>query len=186
MGSYLRYCPATNQFYNAAGTPTAVPATSTSPVAYQPLEGVESFDAGDLTYDPGVQSAKLAITSDGRPLVAYRYRDTPGGTFRVRLAEWTDSGWQRSPVYQGSYDTFAAVDITTYANAVRVYYAKNQTIADNHAFVATRQPDGSWAETLLLPDVPVERLAVIRRLSVDHLYLASPSTWQLHYGSLPW
>jgi len=185
-GSYLRYSPATNQFSDPAGTPTTVPVTSTSEVAYQPLEGVESFEAGDFTYDPGVQSAKLAITADGRPLVAYRYRDTPGGTFRVRLAEWTGSGWQRSLVYQGIYDTYAAVDVTTHASGVRVYYAKNQTIADNHAFVSARQPDGSWAETLLLADVPVERLAVIRRGGIDHLYLASPSTWQLHNGSLPW
>jgi hypothetical protein len=186
VGSYLRYSPATNRFHNAAGTAVTVPVTSTSPVAYQPLEGSESFEQGDMLHDPGVQSAKLAVAADGRPMVAYRYRATPGGTFRVRLAEWTGTAWQRSWVYTGAYDTFAAVDVSTYGGGVRVYYAKNQTIANDHAFAATRQANGTWAETLLLNDVPVERLAVIRRGATDHLYLASPGTHQLFYGSLPW
>lgn len=187
VGSHLRYAPATNRFYNAAGTEVTVPVTSaTTSVAYQPLEGSESFAEGDRLYDPGVQSAKLAIGADGRPLVAYRYRATPGGTFRVRLAGWTGSEWRRSWVYAGSYDTFAAVDVSSYAGGVRVYYAKNQTIADDHAFVATQQADGTWAETLLLDSVPVERLAVIRRGATDHLYLAAPGTRRLYYGSLPW
>lgn len=188
MGSYLRYSPATNRFYNAAGTAVTVPVNSSNTsVAYQPLEGVESFAEGDSSHDPGVQSAKLTLATNGRPLVAYRYRPTPGARFHVRLAEWNGSSWQRSTVYAGSYHTYAAIDASVSSTGgLRVYYAKNQTIADNHAFAATRQADGTWAETLLLADKPIERLAVIRRGTVDHLYLASPSTHQLFYGRFPW
>jgi BNR repeat-containing family member len=186
LGSYLRYSPATGQFRNAAGTAVATPVNTLSPVVYQPIEGQEtSTGRGDA---PGVQSAKLSFhPSSHRPVVAYRYRSTTGGPFRVRLAEWTGSAWARSVVYAGAYDTFAAVDVTTFGTAgIRVYYAKNQTIADDHAFVATRQSDGTWTESLLLSGVPIERLAVTRRGATDHLYLASPSTHQLFYGTRDW
>lgn len=187
LGSYLRYSPATGQFRNAAGAAVTAPVHTLSPVVYQPLEGSERSDMRGGT-DPGVQSAKLSFhPGTHQPVVAYRYRSTSGGTFRVRLAEWTGSAWARSVVYAGAYDTFAAVDVTTNGSSgVRVYYAKNQTIADDHAFVATRQTDGTWAETLLLQDVAVERLAVTRRGNTDHLYLASPGTHQLYYGTREW
>lgn len=187
-GSYLRYSPATNRFYNAAGSAMTLPvSTRSGGVVYQPIEGSESpTGVGNA---PGVQSAKVALNQvNGRPLVAYRYRSAAGGPFRVKLAEWNGSGWVRSVVYGGVYDTFAAVDISTYgASGVRVYYAKNQTNGDDHAFAATRQSStGTWPETLLLSGVPVERLSVTRRGTIDHLYLAAPGTRQLFYGTNNW
>lgn len=185
-GSYLRYLPASNRFVNAAGAPVTVPATTASSgVAYQPVEGQEQITDRDTTVDPGVQSAKVAVTPDGRPVLAYRYRSVPGGPFRVKLAEW-DGGWRRSVVYGGIYDTTAAVDVTAYGSGVRVYYAKAQTLASDQAFAATRSASGTWVETLLLPGVPVERLSVARRGATDHLYLASPGTHQLFYGTNTW
>jgi hypothetical protein len=185
LGSYLRYSPATGRFYNASGTQLSTPVTTASPIVYQPVEAPESPTGRD--YAPGVQSAKMSLRPNTlRPVIAYRYRSAAGGPFRVRLAEWNGTSWVRSIVYAGTYDTFAAVDITTSgATGLRVYYAKNQTVADNHVFAASPQ-SGVWAETLILGGVPVERLAVTRRGATDHLYLASPSTHELHYGTNPW
>lgn len=194
-GSYLRYSPVTRQFRNAAGAVVNHPATFGTPdVVYQPVEGTENAsDRDEYPHDnrgdfPGVQSAKISFhPTANRPFIAYRYRSAFQGPFRVKLAEWDGSAWVRSVVYGGKYDTFAAVDVTTFGGSgIRVYYAKNQTIADDHAFAATRQADGSWAETLLRGATPIERLAVIRRGATDHLYLASPGTHQLFYGTNTW
>jgi hypothetical protein len=186
LGSYLRYSPASNRFHTASGAAVAVPATTASPVVYQPLEGQErATDRDSAARPPGVQSAKVAVNSARRPVVAYRYRPTAGGRFHVRLAEWTGSAWRRQTVYAGRYETYAAVDVTSFGTGLRVYYAKNHTIGDDQATVADRRPAG-WTESLVLAGVPVERLAVIRRGAVDHLYLASPSTAALYYGANTW
>ncbi|HEX6684544.1 MAG TPA: BNR-4 repeat-containing protein [Candidatus Limnocylindrales bacterium] len=185
-GSYVRYSPATNTFHNAAGAALSLPVTHTSPIIYQPIEAAETPIGRDNA--AGLQSAKLSLNqATGRPIVAYRYRSSPApAPFRVKLAEWNGAGWVRSVVYGGAYDTYAAVDITTFgASGIRVYYAKMQTIADDHAFVATRSGT-TWSETLLLSNVPIERLAVTRRGTTDHLYLASPGTHQLFYGTHDW
>jgi hypothetical protein len=185
--SYLRYSPATNRFYNAAGTAVTTPATGSSAVVYQPLEGEEQASDRDTDRDPGVQSAKVAFDpATGHPAIAYRYRSSAGGPFRVRLAEWTGSAWRRQTVYAGSYDTFAAVDVSLYGSGIRVYYAKQNPSGEDQAFAASRGTDGGWTETRLAAGVPVERLSVIRRGAVDHLYLAAPTPRQLHYGTSRW
>lgn len=87
LGSYLRYEIATGTFRNAAGTVVTAPATTTSPVVYQPIEGTEqATDRDNASGPPGVQNAKLALAG-GRPAVAYRYRAVQGGRWQVRLAE---------------------------------------------------------------------------------------------------
>jgi hypothetical protein len=188
LASYLRYEPATNRFFTASGAQIAVPVTTTSPVVYQPLEGQElSTDRDNASGPPGVQSAKLAINlATMRPVAAYRYRSAHGYPWRVRLAEWTGTAWRRQVVYGGAYDTTAAVDVSVHNSGIRVYYAKAATLTGDQAFAATRQPDGTWAETVLLPGVRVERLGVIRRGATDHLYLAAPSAHELYYGTSTW
>jgi hypothetical protein len=182
--SYLRYSQATGRFTTADGGRILLPTWPGTAAVYQPVQGQEQITDRDAAVDPGVQSAKVAVTADGKPVIAYRYRSTPGGPFRVRLAEW-DGAWRRSVVYEGSYDTTAAVDVTAYGSGVRVYYAKAQTQASDQAFAASRS-GGAWTERLLLPGVPVERLSVIRRGATDHLYLASPGTHELFYGTNTW
>ena len=59
-------------------------------------------------------------------------------------------------------------------------------MAADQAFAATRQPGGSWTETVLLPGVRVERLSVIRRGATDYLYLAAPTAQKLYFGSSTW
>jgi hypothetical protein len=83
-------------------------------------------------------------------------------------------------VYAGRYTTYAAIDVTIRGGTPRVYYAKSAVPSGNQAFAATRQPDGRWVETLLLAGVPVERLAVVPRGNVDHVYLSTPSLRQLN------
>lgn len=187
FGSYLVYNPATGQFRNAAGTPVSVPVTTGSPVVYQPLGANEQLSCTQPSTCPGVQSAKFAIDqTTGRPVVAYRYRSNNGYPYRVWLAQWTGSSWQRQLVYGGNYDTYAAIDVTSFGGGVRVYYAKANTLAGTQAFVATRQSNGGWAETAMLPGVRIERLSVIRRGGTDYLYLAAPGLRELYAGTNSW
>jgi hypothetical protein len=58
LGSYLRYSPAENRFYNAAGTQVAVPATTTSPVVYQPVEGGEQATGRESASGPRAYRAR--------------------------------------------------------------------------------------------------------------------------------
>ncbi|MFC4852276.1 BNR-4 repeat-containing protein [Actinophytocola glycyrrhizae] len=185
LGSYLRYDISTGRFHNAAGTVVTTPATVTSPVVYQPVEGTEDqTDRDDATRPPGVQSAKLALAG-GKPVVAYRYRTVHGGRWHVRVAQWTGTAWQRSTVYAGAYDTHAAIDVTAWGGGLRVYYAKKATASGDQAFAAS--PSGSaWTETALLPGVDTQRLAVIRRAGTDHLYLTAPTDHQLHVRTFAW
>lgn len=185
LGSYLTYETATGTFRNAAGTVVTAPATTTSPVVYQPLEGAEkSTDRDSAAGPPGFQSAKLAV-ANGHPVLAYRYRTVQGGHWVVRLAEWTGTAWQRRTVYAGAYDTHAAIDVTAYGGGLRVYYAKKQTAGGDQAFVASPQGSG-FTETALLPGVNVQRLSVVRRGATDHLYLTAPTDHQLHVTTLSW
>jgi hypothetical protein len=68
----------------------------------------------------------------------------------------------------------------TSGGAPRVYYAKTATPTGTQAHAATRSFDGTWVERQLLPKVRVERLAVIRRSGVDHVYLSVPSARRLY------
>jgi hypothetical protein len=177
LGSYVRYEPATGHLTDAAGNILPGPATAlTGRAVYQPLvAGEESTDRSSPDNPPGFQSAKLTIdVATGYPKAAYRMRITAGGRFQVRLAEWDGTAWQRSIVYAGKYTTYAAIDATTGSGALRVFFVKTGTPAKNQAFYATRQADGTWVETALLPGVPVERLAVVSRAGTDYVYHATP------------
>ena len=187
LGSYMRYEPRTGRFFDAADRRVTVPAGIDSSTVYQPLEGAErSTDRGSPADPPGLQSAKLALDPDtGRPIVAYRFRPAWGGLFEVRLAEWRGSdagGWVRQTVYSGSYNTYAAVDVTRRGGVTSVYYAKSSVPNRDQAFVATRGPAGAWAETALAPGTPVERLSVVDAGGRDHLYLSAPGTHRLSVG----
>jgi BNR repeat-containing family member len=182
LGSYARYEAATGRLTAASGAGLTAPVNhTTAAVIYQPLvAGEKSTDRSSPTNPPGFQSAKLTLDpATGRPKAAYRLRPAPNGHFEVRLAEWNGTGWTRLIVYAGKYTTYAAVDLTAQSGALRVYYAKTGVPEKNQAFHATRQPDGTWAETLILPGVPVERLAVVSRGGVDHAYLSTPTQYRL-------
>jgi hypothetical protein len=186
LGSYLRYVPATGTFTNAAGLPVSVPATTTSPVQYQPLEGAEEATARESAgAPPGLQSAKVAVDPvSARPVVAYRFRPSAGSPWHVRAAEWDGSAWHRSAVYAGPLSTYAALGVSASAG-VRVYYAKHPDAVRNQAAVATRGADGTWTHLPLLPGVAIQRLAVLRHGTGDQLYLVAPTEHQLYQGSRP-
>jgi hypothetical protein len=189
LGSYMRYEPATGQFFDAAGTSLAVPVGTASSAVYQPLEpGERATDRGSNLNPPGFQSAKLTIDpATGHPIAAFRFRPTAGGKFQVRLAEWDGTAWRRQVVYAGNYTTYAAIDVTVYGGVPRVYYAKTAVPNGNQAFVSVRQPDGRWVEDPpLLPGIPVERLAVDQAGTgtTDHLYLSAPPRQKLYVRHL--
>jgi hypothetical protein len=186
LGSYLRFNPGNGLYFNAAGQQVAVPATIQSPVVYQPLGPGERSTDQSTSGAPGVQSAKIALHPVTlRPIIGYRYREVQDGPFRVKVAEWDGSQWQRSTVYAGAYDTTAAIDVTAHGDRMRVYYAKADTLTGDQVFAATRVY-GSWQEVSLLPGVRVERLSVIRRLNIDHFYLCAPDAQDLYYGTRAW
>jgi hypothetical protein len=185
LGSYMRHDPTTGNFYNAAGQQLTVPVTTNTSPTYAPLGRGESKTGGGD--DPGVQTAKITIDpSTRRPVACYRYRSVEGGPFRVRYAAWNGASWNRVTVYNGRYDTFAAVDVTLLNGVPRVYYVKADTAQGDQAFVSERQTDGSWTETLLLSRVRVERLSIVRDLNTDHLYLSAPDSRDLFYGTHSW
>jgi hypothetical protein len=187
VGSYLRYRPSNNTFYNAAGSVMTTPVTTSSNMVYQPLEGSEVFSSSDISDSgqPGLQGAKIAlINSNGvyRPSIAYRYRASQGGGFTVRRARWDGSTWQRETVFAG--DTYAAVETSHDGNTVRVYYAK-RTTAPDRVFVAERSSSSVWAETSLAPSKPVERIAALMRPNgEDVLYLVAPTAVSSSLGEL--
>jgi BNR repeat-containing family member len=189
LGSYMRYEPATGQFFDAAGAPLAVPVGIDSTAVYQPLEpGESSTSVGGPTNPAGFQSAKLTVDpATGYPIAAFRLRPTDGGNFQVRLAQWDGTAWQRQVVYAGRYTTYAAIDVTLHQGRPRVYYAKTAVPNGDQAFVSVRQPDGRWVEDPpLLPGIPIERLAVDQSgaRTTDHVYLSAPTQEKLYVRHL--
>ncbi|HKE74877.1 MAG TPA: hypothetical protein VKB57_14750 [Acidimicrobiales bacterium] len=66
-----------------------------------------------------------------------------------------------------------------------MYYAKTGVPGADQAFAAVRQADGRWVEDPpLLPGVRIERLAVVRRNTVDWVYLAAPTAKALYLRRL--
>ena len=173
FGSYLRYEPATGAFTNAQGTPIVMPATTASKVVYQPLAQGETA-VGRSSSSAGIQSAKLAIVPGrGTPMIAYRLRPRAGARFEVRRARAAGDRWLREVVYAGTYDTFAALDITHDGEVVRVYYVKKNTRTTDQAHVAEKGRTGGFSERSIAPGRTVERLAVVMDpTGADHLYLA--------------
>jgi hypothetical protein len=187
LGSYVRYEPATRRFFDAAGHQLTTPIQTTSTAVYQPLvPGERVTDNTAPTNPPGFQTAKLALDpATGHPMAAYRMRMTAGGRFQVHFARWDGSAWQREVVYAGRYTTYAAVDVTVHGGQPRVYYVKTAVPNGDQLFASVRQPDGHWAEDPpLLPGVRIERVAVIRRGTVDWLYLPAPTKKTLYLDRL--
>lgn len=172
LGSYLRYDPTTGAFSNAQGRAVPVPATTSSPVVYQPLSQGETA-VGRSSGAAGIQSAKLAVVpGTSTPMIVYRLRTRDGGRFEVRRARPVGTKWTRDIVYAGTYDTFAALDITHDGESVRVYYAKKNTRTIAQAHVAEKGRSGGFVERALAPDLTIERLSVVMDGSgTDHLYL---------------
>jgi hypothetical protein len=183
-GSYLRYSPATNQFYKADGSTVAVPVTpSTAGVVYQPLQAGESFsdDASADDKEVGMQSAKLTLQSGStKPHIVYRLRTSYSGRWTVKRARYS-SGWQTETVYSGSYDTYAALGVSHNGSIARAYYVKNVN-GKGEPYVAEKSSTGGWTETALASGKDVQRISVIRTSSSkDVLYMSAPSEGKLYY-----
>jgi hypothetical protein len=186
-GSYLRYRPSTNQFFTAAGNAVATPVTpSTAGVVFQPLTANESFATDCNTgceSNAGYQSGKLAVDpSTNRPQIVYRHKPTPGGFWTVKRARWTGSAWSLETLYDGAYDTYAALGLTHNGTTARAYFVKKSPVGGDKLHVAEKSSTGSWVTTPLNGSTSIERISVIRRSDgTDVMYLSNPSQQILYY-----
>jgi hypothetical protein len=191
QGSYMRYSPSNNTFYNVKGNALSVPVTRAADTVFQPLEGTEAWEISSLdSGQPAIQTAKLAVYGSGTPTIAYRYREVQNGFFKVKRVRWVNNGWSKETVYGGSYDTYAALGITHNGTNVRIYYAKKVSSGVTHLHVSEKST-GSWVETSLLGTMPIQRIGVIMRSSgTDAIYATSPTeisstTGKLYFETRP-
>ncbi|MED5019604.1 BNR-4 repeat-containing protein [Paenibacillus chibensis] len=178
--SYVKYSPSTGSFTKADGSTVSLPLKPGTADIIQPLAPTEAYvQTGSDPGGPGVQSAKLAVDPAGSPVVAYRYREEGSSTFSVKYASYGSAGWSLQTVYNAS-ETKAAIDITWAGSAPRVYYAKST--GTDRAFMAVPS-GGSWSQTSIAPNKPIERLSVERNDNgVDILYLVDVTNRKLYYG----
>gem|GEM_PF-262255 len=175
--SYLKYDPDTKTFHKADGTAVEGPVTPETADVIQPLTEGEGYND---TF--GVQSAKLVLDENGRPMVAYRYRSADSqGMFVVKFARFTGEAWETETVFRLA-ETKAAIDITHHASGTRIYYVLAS--GQDCARVAVRQGEG-WVNASVAPGIPAERLSAVTNDSgVDILYLADVENEALYYAEL--
>jgi len=175
--SYLKYDPDTKTFHKADGTAVEAPVTPETADVIQPLTEGEGYND---TF--GVQSAKLVLDENGRPMVAYRYRSADSqGMFVVKFARFTGEAWETETVFRLA-ETKAAIDITHHASGTRIYYVLAS--GQDCARVAVRQGEG-WVNASVAPGIPAERLSAVTNDSgVDILYLADVENEALYYAEL--
>ncbi|MFP4976584.1 BNR-4 repeat-containing protein [Paenibacillus sp. CN-4] len=182
--SYLKYSPSTGKFYKADGSEVSTPVTLAAADVVQPLAPSEVYVwSGSDPGGPGVQSAKLTLDSQNRPVIAYRYREEGGTDFTVKQATYGAGGWELQTVFDAA-PTRAAIDVTWAGTGARIYYVK--TSGTDRAFVAVNTGGGGgggWTETSIAPGLPIERLAVERSpKGIDILYLVDVPNVKLYYG----
>jgi len=190
IGAYATYDPATGRLANAAGQTLTGPLTVNSAAVYQSWSS--SYDPTATYNGLGVQTAKLALDPvTGRPQIVYRYTPRYGLHLAVLHVGWDGTGWRRTTVYGGKYDTFPAVDVTVQGSSLRAYYVKVNTSGGPSTFVAERTPSGTYVERSIAPAHPrIERLSAITRADgTDVLYLSAPQALaplagELYLGTL--
>lgn len=182
--TYLKYSPATGTFSKADGTAVSVPVSLAAADIVQPKAPGEVYvQSGDDPGGPGIQSAKLAIDSSNRPIIAYRYREEGSANFAVKQATFGSEGWQRQTVYDATA-TRAAIDVTWTGSEARIYYVKYS--GTDRAYMAVNAGGTTWNATSLAPGKPIERLAVERSAkNIDILYLVDITNSKLYYGRNP-
>ena len=132
-------------------------------------------------------TAKLAIDpATNRPVIVYRIRPVVGARWQIRIASWTGSSWQRATVYAGAYSTYATEDVSISGGVVRAYYVKATRGSNDQAFVATKQPGGSWVGDGSAEGRSGRAVGSDPGETADLLYLAAPLARTLYVGTLAW
>jgi hypothetical protein len=188
-GSYARFDPDTNTYYRANGTPYAAgPITIASADIYQSLEGSETFTANLH----GVQSAKLALDDQGRPMIAYAYstNGTDSG-YQHRFARWTGSEWMRSTMMAGPFDTDKPW--IAYSPGILRYYGTVSPTdplytSTDDIFVRTSTNLGAtWSTPIAITSgLDIQRPVGFSVGATDHLYLPSITSGDLHVARVNW
>jgi len=188
-GSYARFDPDTSTYFRADGVAfPAGPIDIATADIYQGLEGSETF-ASNVH---GVQSAKLALDDEGRPLIAYGYSMTGNDSgYQHRLARWNGSQWTRSMVTAGPFDI--EKPWIAYSDGILRFYggvAASDPLytSTDDIFVRTSTNLGqSWSEPLAITQGrDVQRPVGISIGSTDRLYLPSTSAGTLHVANVTW
>ncbi|GBG05991.1 hypothetical protein PAT3040_00481 [Paenibacillus agaridevorans] len=173
--TYAKYVSSEGKVYKADGTELAFPLTTATGDIIQPLTEGENFQSNE-----GVQSAKLVLDDNNRPLVAYRYKTAANpDIFEVKFARFDGGEWIRETVFSLA-DTKAAIDITSHGSEIRIYYA---TAAGADRARVSVFADGVWQHDVLAPGIPIERLSVESSApGSDILYLTDITNTRLYYG----
>lgn len=188
-GSYARFDPDTNTYFRADGTAyPAGPIRIATADIYQGLEGAETF-APNVH---GVQSAKLALDDQGRPLIAYGY--STNGTdsaYQHRFARWTGSEWTRSVVTAGPFDI--QKPWIAYSTGVLRYYGALSDSDPQHTgtddlFVRTSADLGqTWSSPIAVTSgLDIQRPVGFNVGQTDHLYLPSTTGGDLYVARVTW
>jgi hypothetical protein len=186
-GSYARYDPDSNKYYRASGVAYASgPINVTTADIYQGLEGSETFTSGVH----GVQSAKLALDEQGRPLIAYGYstNGTDSG-YQHRFARWNGSQWIRSTVTPGPFD----IDKSwiAYSGGVLRYYGTLSpgdplhTGTDDIFLRTSTNLGATWSVPVpITTGRDVQRPVGITVGNIDYLYLPSITSGQMYFAAV--
>jgi hypothetical protein len=188
-GSYARFDPDTNTYFRADGAAySAGPINIATADIYQGLEGSETFAANVH----GVQSAKLALDSNGKPLIAYGYSTTGADTaYQHRFAHWDGSQWTRSIVTAGPFDI--EKPWLAYSDGNLRYYG-GVAVADplytgtDDIFVRTSTNLGeTWSAPIAVTQGrDIQRPVGISLGSMDRLYLPSITAGTLQVADVSW
>lgn len=188
-GSYARFDPDTNTYFRADGVAySAGPINITSADIYQDLEGTEVF-APNVH---GVQSAKLALDDDGRPLIAYGYSTTGTDSgYQHRFARWDGSQWSRNIVTAGPFDI--EKPWIAYSDGILRYYG-GVAVSDplytgtDDVFVRTSTNLGeTWsAPVSVTQGRDIQRPVGISLGSTDRLYFPSITAGTLQVADVSW
>ena len=188
-GSYARFDPDTNAYYRADGAPYAAgPISIATADIYQGLEGSERF-APNVH---GVQSAKLALENDNRPLIAYGYSTTGTDSgYQHRFARWNGAEWERSTITQGPFDI--EKPWIAYSDGILRYYGAvgaSDPLATGFEdlFVRTSANLGeNWSDPVAVTQgLNIQRPVGVTVGAVDRLYLPSIGTATLHAADVTW
>lgn len=186
-GSYARFDPVTNQYFRADGSSYASnPITIAQADIYQGLEGSETFAPGIH----GVQSAKLVLDDQGRPIITYGYsvNGTDAG-YEHRVARWTGAEWIRSTATPGPFD----IDKSwiTYSDGMLRFYGTLSPADPAHAgfddvFLRTSTDYGvTWSNPIpVTQGRNVQRPVGITVDGTDYLYLPDVAAGQLYVASV--
>lgn len=176
--SYLRYEPGTGKWYNSQNIQMSLPVTTATSDIIQDVVPGEQWSTDNNYTGPAIQGAKLSVHSGVK--VVYRHRATTGGSFAVKSAWPSGSSWIGETVYSAS-ETRAGLGITYTGSEKRIYYVTQA--GTDRAFAAIKGASGGYTHESLAPGKPIERLAVVRSGTLDHLYLMDVTNTALFYGT---